>query len=86
MTWNASTSTSTGPVKVSLVSNGTTSTTEFDRTKTVSDAVLEVARGAGLKNFVVEKADGTEVDEDEGSLTLAETGDLKVFPEAVGAI
>lgn len=73
-------------VIVKLVKDGQTTTREFDESTTVKTAAKEIARENGLKHFVLTEADGTEIDEADGSETLGNfAGPITMTPQLVGA-
>lgn len=70
---------------VTLVQNGNRTPREFPSTTFVKEAVIAVAQTAGIKKFTVEDTNGRNIEEEDGNKTLAEIGNLIVYPDAVAA-
>lgn len=86
MAWSSSPVTeSDGRVKVTVETNGDVVGKKYAADTKIKDAVLEMANSKSIKNFVVEDANGREVDEDQGNNALSTVGNLTITPEAVGA-
>lgn len=72
-------------VKVTIVQSSGNVTKEFDKNLTVAEACLPFATENGLKDFDIEDADGSTIEEDEGDKKLSEVGALKLYPQAIAA-
>jgi len=83
MAWNLD-SGSGGNKNVVLVQDGERSNHSFPSTTTLNDAVKNVATGAGLGSVLV-RADGRDVEQDEGDSALSEFGSIEVMPKMAGA-
>ena len=84
MPWDISNA--NGKVVVKVTKDGNTTQEEFAPEVTVKEAVTKMARDKGLKNFIVKDADGTEIEEDEGSEALGDyTAPITIVAKAVGA-
>lgn len=84
MSWDISST--EGKVVVKVIKDGNTTSEEFAPEVTIKEAVTKMARDSGLKNFIVKDADGTEIDEDEGSEALSDySAPITITAKAVGA-
>lgn len=58
---------------------------EYAGTTRVADAVTEAAREAGLSSVIVKNASGVELQPSEGCKTLAQVGNLTLYPKSSGS-
>lgn len=58
---------------------------EFDGSVRVKEAVNVTASAAGLSSVIVNDEDGTELQPSDGGKTLAEVGNLLLYPKSSGS-